>query len=97
MAVWPIFGSANQLLAAIALLTVAVWLIKQKKPSLYVVLPMFFMFTVTLSSLLLFTVENFRNGLFVLAGIALALMLLSIVLIRLAYKSLQKEQNEVIA
>jgi len=97
MAVWPIFGSANQLLAAIALLTVAVWLIKQKKPSLYVVLPMFFMFTVTLSSLLLFTVENFRNGLFVLAGIALALLLLSIVLIRLAYKSLQKEQNDVVA
>nr|HAD51759.1 carbon starvation protein A [Algoriphagus sp.] len=48
---WPIFGSANQLLAALALLTIAVWMIRKKKNALFVTLPMFFMFTVTLASL----------------------------------------------
>jgi len=94
-AIWPIFGSANQLLAAVALLTVAVWLIKQKKPANFVLIPMFFMFTVTISSLLIFTVENFQNGLFVLAGIAVGLLLLSIILIRLAYSSLKKDPRKV--
>jgi carbon starvation protein len=94
-AIWPIFGSANQLLAAVALLTVGVWLIKQKKPAQFVLIPMFFMFTVTISSLFFFTIENFQNGLYVLAGIAIGLLLLSITLIRLAYKSLKKEPEQV--
>ena len=51
---WPIFGSANQLLAALALLTVGVWLIKKNISATFVTIPMFFMFTVTLASLGLF-------------------------------------------
>jgi carbon starvation protein len=95
-AIWPIFGSANQLLAAVALLTVAVWLIKQNKPAKFVLIPMFFMFTVTISSLMIFTVENIQNGLYVLAGIAIGLLLLSITLIRLAYRSLKKAPEQVL-
>lgn len=93
--IWPIFGSANQLLAAVALLTVAVWLIKQKKPANFVLIPMFFMFTVTISSLLIFTVENLQNGLFVLAAIAIGLLLLSVILIRLAINSLKKDSGKI--
>jgi hypothetical protein len=55
---WPIFGSANQMLAAMVLLAVAVWLIKGKVNSTFVLVPMFFMFAVTLSSLFLFSVQN---------------------------------------
>ena len=47
----PVFGSANQLLAALALLAVAAWLAKRKRKNLFVVIPMCFMFVVTLSAL----------------------------------------------
>lgn len=88
---WPIFGSANQLLAALALLTIAVWLIKKKINALFVTIPMFFMFTVTLSSLGLFAWKNFQDEVYVLALIACVLFVLAISLMVLASQSLKKE------
>ncbi|AWW30458.1 carbon starvation protein A [Echinicola strongylocentroti] len=85
---WPIFGSANQLLAALALLAVAVWLIKKRVNATFVVIPMFFMFTVTLTSLGIFAWKNFMDQAYVLSIIAGGLFVLSIVLIILAKKSL---------
>ena len=91
---WPIFGSANQLLAALALLTIAVWLIKKNIPATFVTLPMFFMFTVTLASLGLFAWKNFQEKGYVLALIAALLFVLAISLIFLAFKSLKAETKE---
>ena len=88
---WPIFGSANQLLAALALLTIAVWLIKKKINALFVTIPMFFMFTVTLASLGLFAWKNFQDEVYVLALIASLLFVLAISLMVLATNSLKKE------
>lgn len=91
---WPIFGSANQLLAALALLTIAVWLIKKNIPATFVTIPMFFMFTVTLASLGLFAWKNYQEKGYVLAVIAALLFVLAISLIFLAFKSLKKEVKE---
>jgi len=88
---WPIFGSANQLLAALALLTIGVWLIKNKISATFVTIPMFFMFTVTLASLGLFVWKNFQDKGYVLAVIASLLFILAIALIVLAIRSLKKE------
>ncbi|MCH7397516.1 carbon starvation protein A [Belliella sp. DSM 107340] len=90
---WPIFGSANQLLAALALLTISVWLMKQKTNATFVLIPMFFMFTVTLTSLALFAWKNYQDQVYVLAGIAIVLFLLSFALIYLAVKSIRREMN----
>jgi carbon starvation protein len=48
---WPIFGSANQLLAALALLAVTAWLAKRARQNAFVKIPMVLMFGVTLTSL----------------------------------------------
>jgi len=91
---WPIFGSANQLLAALALLTIAVWLMRKKINATFVTIPMFFMFTVTLTSLGLFAWKNYQEKVYVLSLIAGLLFVLSISLIILAGKSLKKEIEE---
>jgi carbon starvation protein len=91
---WPIFGSANQLLAALALLTIAVWLMRKKINATFVTIPMFFMFTVTLTSLGLFAWKNYQDKVYVLSLIAGLLFILSIALIVLAGKSLRKEIEE---
>ncbi len=88
---WPIFGSANQLLAALALLTIGVWLIKKNISATFVTIPMFFMFTVTLASLGLFAWKNFQEEGYILASIAFILFVLAIALIVLAIQSLKRE------
>ncbi|MCS7214908.1 MAG: carbon starvation protein A, partial [Thermodesulfovibrio sp.] len=41
--VWPVFGSANQLLAALALIAISLWLTMMKKSKLFTILPALFM------------------------------------------------------
>lgn len=90
---WPIFGSANQLLAALALLAISVWLIKKKVKATFVTIPMFFMFTVTLSSLGIFAWQNFQNQVYVLSIISAVLFVLSVVLILFARQSLKRNKG----
>jgi carbon starvation protein len=49
--VWPLFGAANQLLAALGLLAVCAWLGKAGRNNKMFYIPMVFMLIVTLTSL----------------------------------------------
>ena len=53
--IWALFGSANQLLAALGLLAVATWLGKIGKDNNMFLLPMAFMLCVTIASLIINT------------------------------------------
>lgn len=44
---WPLFGTVNQLLAGLALLILALYLIQRKKPTLFCLIPMVFMIGMT--------------------------------------------------
>lgn len=46
-ALWPLFGSINQLLGALALLVITIWLAKKKIPIAYTLIPLLFMFFIT--------------------------------------------------
>lgn len=56
--IWPLFGSANQLLAALALLAVAAWLGNIGKNNRMFIFPMVFMLVATLSALVITFVKN---------------------------------------
>ncbi len=89
-AIWPIFGSANQLLAALALLAISLWLANQRQTFLFTLIPMIFMFAVTLTALMiLFYLNFFIINNFVLAGLAVLLFILAIVLGSQAYRHLR--------
>jgi carbon starvation protein len=49
---WHIFGSANQLLATLALLVVTCWLISRRRPVWYTLLPMLFMIVTSITRLI---------------------------------------------
>ena len=53
--IWALFGSANQLLAALALLAIAAWLGNVGKKNAMCWIPMFFMLAVTIASLIINT------------------------------------------
>ena len=48
---WILFGTSNQLLAALTLLSVTVWLHRNRKPVWFTLPPMVFVMTITLWSL----------------------------------------------
>jgi len=47
---WQMFGASNQLMAALSLLVVAVWLKSEKRNPTFVVVPMLFMYVTTLAA-----------------------------------------------
>lgn len=81
--IWPIFGSANQLLAGLSLLAVAAWIRRRhNRVSWENIIPLVFMFAVTLSALGLVAYSNFTKATFdgyVLAIVALFMALLAII------------------
>jgi len=85
---WPIFGSANQLLAAIALLAITAWLHNIGVKPFFTFIPMAFMFIVTLSSLFIFSYNNFMANKYLLSIIAIVLSILAVTLLFLTRKIL---------
>lgn len=63
--IWPLFGAANQLLAALALLAVCAWLGNAGKNNKMFYIPMIFMLVVTLTSLVQ---TLYAKGLVLMAG-----------------------------
>ena len=67
---WQLFGGANQLMAALSLLLVTVWLVSLGKSWLFAGLPMIFMYLTTVASILItaynlyfnVTIPNIRAG-----------------------------------
>ncbi|MDO4581517.1 MAG: carbon starvation protein A [Bacillota bacterium] len=59
--IWPLFGSANQLLAALALLAAAAWLGNSGKNNKMFYVPMAFMLIATLSALILTLHKNIQT------------------------------------
>lgn len=57
--IWPLFGAANQLLAALALLAVCAWLGNAGRNNKMFYFPMLFMLAVTLTSLVLTMFQKF--------------------------------------
>jgi carbon starvation protein len=49
---WQMFGASNQLMAALSMLVVAVWLKSEKRDPTYALLPMIFMYVTTLAATL---------------------------------------------
>ena len=94
--IWPLFGAANQLLAALGLIAVATWLGKVGKNNKMFFIPMAFMLVVTIVSLIqtiLVKVAAIQAGTdfgwnIVLVALAILLIILAIVLAIDGVKSL---------
>ena len=76
--IWPIFGAANQLLAAMALLVISLWLLARKRQAWFTILPAIFMTVTTLGALVWLFLNNYQP-----TG-NVALMVTDVVLVLLA-------------
>lgn len=96
MSIWPVFGSANQLLAALALLALTVYVAFLKEKKLFVMVPALFMFSVTLTSLGTLIYTNFVAHHYVLSFISFLLFVLAILLGIKGYQVLANNKQQII-
>jgi carbon starvation protein len=88
--IWPVFGASNQLVAALALLAVGVWVSKGlKKNASFLMIPMVFMFVTTIAALGLLLKEKVVEGNYLLSGISGVLLVLALLLAREAWAALR--------
>lgn len=97
-AIWPIFGSANQLVAALALLSVGVFVQKGlKKNAAFLMYPMWFMLATTLAALVLLIRDQFQSAVpsYLIIVVSVVLMILAIMMVREAITALKTGAPEV--
>lgn len=58
---WTLFGASNQLLAALTLLAITVWLHQRRQQIAFTLLPMLFVLVTTLYALVKLTIQNFTG------------------------------------
>ncbi len=97
-AIWPIFGSANQLVAALALLAIAVFVQKGLKKSVgFLMAPMWFMLVTTLAALVLLIRDQFLAAApnYLLVVVSIVLMVLAVLMVREAINALKSDSPAV--
>ena len=97
---WVLFGTSNQLLAALALLGLSVWLRRSGRKSLFLILPMAFVLVITLWSLLLQALTAARkvaatglhyDAVILNGGVSVLLIVLALILVREATQAWSRE------
>ena len=100
--IWPLFGAANQLLAAVGLLAVCTWLGKVGRNNKMFYIPMVFMLIVTICSLIqtimgkvkLFGSADADVWVYIQALLAALLVVLALVLAVYSFVNLAKQAKE---
>lgn len=91
---WAILMSANQLIAALTLLAATLWLVKNRKPRWMTLLPMAFMFVVSVWALWLLLLSSIDKGDAIRTIATGFLLLLSVILVVFATLGKGKWKNE---
>jgi carbon starvation protein len=94
---WPLFGTTNQLLAGLALLTVTLYLVKHKRPTVYTVVPLVFMLSVTIVAMIMNLGSYVQKQQWMLAGFGAAILVLALWLVLEAVHALRSAQTKTAA
>lgn len=93
---WPIFGTANQLLAALALITVSSWLVLKGKKYFFALFPALFMLVTTITALIVLLLSYINKSNYILIVVDLLLLTLSGGVAVLAFKIFVKRGKNTI-
>ena len=85
--IWPVFGASNQLLAALTLLAVTLFLNRTKRPVLFALLPLIFMLVISIWALIVLLQQQWGKSI-PLVIVSILLLILAGILCFLGGKSL---------
>ncbi len=78
LAIWPLFGSTNQILAGLTLLVISVMLIKLGRPARYTLIPMVFVLITSSWAAVLKLIEFYHDGNWLLVTIDVVVLITSV-------------------
>lgn len=90
--IWPVFGAANQLIAALALVVITGWFLVRKKPILYTLIPTIIMLITTIAALLLKIREYFLAKNIILLFISTTLLVMAFFIVWESVRRLRKKE-----
>jgi len=93
-ALWPIFGTSNQLLAALSLLAVSIWLFNRKKRAWFTLIPSAFMTITTITSLIILLKRYLAAKSYTLIFTDILLLAFSIGVVVMGIKALARMRNQ---
>jgi len=76
-AIWPVFGSSNQLIAAMVFIIASVYLLTHKRKVLFAIVPAVVMLLTTITALIYKITQFLSGGKYLLAVVAIVLVLLA--------------------
>jgi len=91
--VWPVFGASNQLLAALTLIVVFLWLLRTRRKTLFALIPAVFMMTISIWSLVILVIDRWSTNK-LLAGIGVFLLAMALLIIGLTIKTARRLKAE---
>lgn len=87
---WPLFGTTNQLLAALTLLVISLLILRLGRPVRYTLVPMVMLLVMTVSALGMQMVTFWRNGEWFLLAVDLAVLAASLMVVLEAASALAR-------
>lgn len=95
MIIWPLFGTTNQLMAALTLVIVTVMLLRNKRTVWYFLLPLLFLLVVTILALLLQLINFYHQKNYLLIVLDFIILTASILVVLESFAAIKKEwKNE---
>lgn len=94
--IWPVFGASNQLVATLAILGIAVWIIRGlKKNATFLLVPFWFMLCTTMAGLLVELKGNVTSGHpnYFMAAICILQLILALLMTKEGVAALSREKN----
>ena len=91
--IWPVFGSANQLIAALTLIVLTAYLIGVRKPTKYTAIPAVFMNLTTITILVFQSIKFALEGKYLLSAVALILLILALAILKESYRVFKNYYN----
>jgi len=94
LSIWPLFGSTNQILAAMTLLVISVMLIKMGRPARYTMVPMIFVLVTSCWAAVLKLMEFWAAGNWLLVSIDIVVLVTSLMVILEAISVIAKFRQQ---
>ncbi len=94
LAIWPLFGTTNQLLAALTLLVLSVFLMKLGRRTIFTLGPFAFLLFMTVFALLVQLAQFWRNGQYFLLAMDLLILVATIWVALESFRALGRARRE---
>jgi carbon starvation protein len=94
--IWPVFGAANQLIAALALIVITGWFLLRRKPFWYTLVPAIIMLVTTIAALFIKIKEYFLAKNMVLFFISCVLAVMAFFIVWESIRHLHRKKKQII-